>query len=53
MKRRYPQTSLYHVLAAYGDVLARLRESQREAELYPFKLPPMTAGHNHMRKGKT
>jgi hypothetical protein len=43
-KRRYPLTGLYHLLAAYADVLNRQAEKQRAEELWPFKLPPQTVG---------
>jgi hypothetical protein len=43
-KRRYPQTTFYHLLAAYADVLSRATERGKQAQLYPFKLPPQTIG---------
>lgn len=43
-KRRRNPITLYHLLAAYADVLHRANERQREAELYPFKLPQLTIG---------
>ena len=44
MKRRYPETSYYHVLAAYADVLTRWAKRQERADLFPHKLPPVTIG---------
>ena len=44
MKRRYPHTTLYHLLAAYGDVLNRAAERKQQDELFPLKLPPVSTG---------
>jgi hypothetical protein len=44
VKRPYPRTTYWHLLAAYADVLHRAAERDRQADLYPFKLPPLTIG---------
>ena len=43
-KRPYPRTTLYHLLAAYGDVCGRAAERKRRDDLFPHKLPAMTIG---------
>lgn len=52
MRRKFPETTLYHVLAAYGDVLNRASaRSNGEEGLFPLKLPPLTIGEANARHG--
>lgn len=43
-KRPYPQTTFYHLLAAYADAINRTGAALQQSDMFLLKLPPQTIG---------